>query len=250
MSLKMKPMKGACDRGFTLVEIAITMVIIGFLIGGVLVGRNMINDAGLRQIISTADKYKVAIILFKGKYRHLPGDMPNAYRFWGAEAGCTDAVVVGGGSGCNGNGNGYTTWNDGEGPRAWQFLALSGMIAGSYTGIGGGTNYRETIGRVNAPISTHNNGNYWLSGDATHNIIVLNLGAHRVNSASYGRLFSTMDAWQIDKKMDDGIANLGEVVTLSGTGGNCRNGSNDYDLNRTGIECYIHFRVEYRTKGY
>lgn len=65
-------------RGFTLIELAIVLVIIGLVVGSVLVGRDLIHVAMLRAQISDLIKYETAVRTFQGKYNALPGDMANA----------------------------------------------------------------------------------------------------------------------------------------------------------------------------
>jgi prepilin-type N-terminal cleavage/methylation domain-containing protein len=63
--------------GFTLVEIAIVLVIIGLIIGGILVGQDLIRVATIRSQVSQIDKYQAAINTFRLKYNNaLPGDVP------------------------------------------------------------------------------------------------------------------------------------------------------------------------------
>ncbi len=63
--------------GFTLIELSIVLVIIGLLIGGVLVGRDLVNSAALRAQISQIEKYNTAVNTFRVKYGYLPGDIPS-----------------------------------------------------------------------------------------------------------------------------------------------------------------------------
>src|ERR1035438_8612722 len=63
------------ERGFTLIEIAIVLVIIGLIVGGVLVGQNLIAAATVRAQITQIEKYNTAVNTFRGKYNALPGDM-------------------------------------------------------------------------------------------------------------------------------------------------------------------------------
>ncbi len=61
-------------NGFTLIEIAIVLVIIGLLLGGVLKGQELITGARVRNLISQQDGIKAAFFGFQDRYRALPGD--------------------------------------------------------------------------------------------------------------------------------------------------------------------------------
>lgn len=70
-------LRNSCsDQGFTLIELSIVLVIIGLIVGGVLVGRDLIAAAAVRAQISQIEKYQQAVNVFRGKYGYLPGDIP------------------------------------------------------------------------------------------------------------------------------------------------------------------------------
>jgi prepilin-type N-terminal cleavage/methylation domain-containing protein len=65
--------------GFTLVEIAIVLVIVGLLVGAVMKSREMIMNAKLKRVESDAAGIHLAIATYQDRYRELPGDDPDAY---------------------------------------------------------------------------------------------------------------------------------------------------------------------------
>ena len=65
-------------RGFTLIEIAIVLVIIGLLLGGVLKGEELIRAARVRNLINEQQNIKAAFYGFQDRYRALPGDYGSA----------------------------------------------------------------------------------------------------------------------------------------------------------------------------
>lgn len=62
--------------GVTLVELSIVLVITGLIIGGILVGRDLIKSAAVRSVLSQLENYKVAVNTFEAKYGYIPGDIP------------------------------------------------------------------------------------------------------------------------------------------------------------------------------
>ena len=96
----MKP-KNRFVRGVTLVEIAIVLVIIGLLLGGILKGQELINNARVRAIADRQAGLKVAWYAFLDRYQGLPGDLWNANRViqgaGGNRTGETDGKAAGDG---------------------------------------------------------------------------------------------------------------------------------------------------------
>jgi len=66
------------QKGFTLVELAIAMIVIGLLIGGVLKGQEIRENAAVTATIVQSKSYEAATIMFFDNYNALPGDMVNA----------------------------------------------------------------------------------------------------------------------------------------------------------------------------
>jgi len=116
------------QRGFTLIEIAIVLVIIGLLLGGVLKGQELITSARVRNLISQQDGVKAAFFGFLDRYRAYPGDYNQAVANIPGCAACQ-----------NGNNNGQITANTVAGATideqiaVWEHLSRAGFINGSYT---------------------------------------------------------------------------------------------------------------------
>jgi len=72
-------MKHSVKNGFTLIELSIVLIIIGLIVGGILVGRDLITAAAVRAQLSQIEKYNSAVNTFRAKYGYLPGDIPEPY---------------------------------------------------------------------------------------------------------------------------------------------------------------------------
>jgi len=89
-------MKQRTQTGFTLVEIAIVLVIIGLLLGGILKGQEMIIQAKIKNAIADFSGVSAAYFGYQDRYRATPGDDINATR-WGAAVigGDNNRILVG-----------------------------------------------------------------------------------------------------------------------------------------------------------
>lgn len=105
-------------RGFTLIELAVVIVIIGILVGVVLKGVTMIENARIKAVVGQANDLATAVYSYQDKYGKLPGDDNLATNRWATTT--------------NGNNNGRI--DAAEPFLANQHLALAGFIAGTYNG--------------------------------------------------------------------------------------------------------------------
>jgi prepilin-type N-terminal cleavage/methylation domain-containing protein len=185
-------MKNSCNKvreGFTLVELSIVIIIIGFLIAGISAGTSLIKQASLNKIITDAQNYSTAIYTFKLKYYGYPGDFADANAYWSATT--------------SGNGNGLIEWFD-ESHTAWQQLALSGMIGGTYDGT------------TEEAIAAYGQGNIWRlesNGDDIYTIPANSKNSLEIFAPS-ALLISGPDAYVVDSKIDDGIPSNGKVYGI------------------------------------
>jgi prepilin-type N-terminal cleavage/methylation domain-containing protein len=206
------------QSGFTLIEIAIVLVIIGLLLGGVLKGQELITSARVRNLISQQDGIKAAYFGFLDRFRALPGDYTQA----SVNLNCTPQCS-------NGNGNGQITPIGFSGApidehiAVWEHLSKAGFINGSYSYSGGGESATNAatnpyIRYIRVIYDT----NYGLGGTSS-NI--------RHNVKTGNQVPSDIMA-EIDRKIDDGNP-LGGNFQFSdydggGTGGTPPNAGNCY----------------------
>ncbi|MGB7919948.1 MAG: prepilin-type N-terminal cleavage/methylation domain-containing protein [Desulfobacterales bacterium] len=117
--LKIRNVKNS-QAGFTLVEIAIVMVIIGLLIGGILKAQGMIQNAKVKRVVKQADELRAAVMGFYDKYGVYPGDE-------------NQAAVPPGADG-EGDGDGLIETSNNETFEVYRDLVRSELIAGDYNG--------------------------------------------------------------------------------------------------------------------
>lgn len=185
--------------GFTLLELSIVLVIIGLVVGGILVGHDLINSAKRQNVIKEATSLQQAILAFRLKYNSLPGDMTNPDEFFGPYTWIQTTPAY------RANGNGIIV-ADYEGADAWNQLNLASLVAG---GINGST-----------PISSYSDRGVWSVGvnSASRVRNVLVIGGTQGQEWNARPLLPSLAAFTIDAKMDDGLPETGNVVVESRLG--------------------------------
>jgi prepilin-type N-terminal cleavage/methylation domain-containing protein len=121
-------------KGFTLVEIAIVLVIIGLLLGGILKGQEMITQAKIKNVIADFSGISAAYHAYVDRYRKIPGDDPCA---GGAVTVGNCGTATGRWTGATaGNGNGVvegaynSTTSTDESRQWWDHLRRAGFVSG------------------------------------------------------------------------------------------------------------------------
>lgn len=209
-------------QGFTLIELSIVLVIIGLIIGGVLVGQDLIKAAEIRATVSQVEKYNASVNTFRGKYNGIPGDLSAASA---AAFGFTSRN----GGPARGDGNGFVEGesaavaNGGRGNREallfWADLSTAGLVDGNYVGA-------DTAAAVSTSTSPAFNQifpsakidrlTYFAAGsDSGANYYLL--GGFTAIAAATGAYTTAVtltpnEAFNIDSKLDDGLPNTGIVL--------------------------------------
>lgn len=235
--------------GFTLIEMAVVLIIIGFVIGGVLVGQNLITSAALSAQIAQIEKYDAAVHAFQTKYLGLPGDLKLTYatNFGLVTTGCNGAAGERDGNGIiEGASGGYTDNEDeflGETGVFWEDLSQAGFVDGTFPNSGAAARNCNT----DSTLITLTPGTYYV-GDfippakiGNGNFVYVYTGngvpagsnpTYPVNSDNWfgvsavtgtgsngwsilsGTNISVISAYQIDAKIDDGIPVTGNVIAF------------------------------------
>ena len=191
------------QSGFTLVEIAIVLVIIGLLLGGVMKGQELINSAKVKNLAQDFKQVPIFIYGYQDKYKALPGDDKSVDGLATGRFGTTGTHCTPTGAKCT-TGNAVidgaynaTTVTD-ESYVFWQHVRLAGLATGSTTT--GDSTYPPTNvdgGRVGvqsaAPITTMS-GSYFVCSEGIQ-----------------GKF-----AKQLDTMMDDGNTATGSMRVAAG----------------------------------
>jgi prepilin-type N-terminal cleavage/methylation domain-containing protein len=222
------------ERGYTLVELAIVLVIIGLIIGGILMGRDLLATAAMQAEITQIQQFNTAVNMFTVKYNYLPGDIPASVV---TQLGFTAAPTRAGTPG-RGNGNGLIEGYNGSGsqvfPEAqtgetaffWEDLTTnSGLVQGAFnqaTDTEEGWNIWEApqgrmpTAKVGSGVYVYvysNNGvNYF--GLSYVNAVWLLAGGLDFGEAGWNNTpgVSVSQAFAIDQKIDDGLPQSGNVT--------------------------------------
>jgi len=177
--------------GFTLVEIAIVLVIIGLLLGGVLKGQELITQAKIKNVVNDLSGIAAGVYGYQDRYKSFPGD-DNKAATAGALVGRWAANTA------NGNGDGqvggeFMSATDGDETRLfWQHLRLSGFVAGD------STSQVQPQNAVGGIVGVQMNAGVLATPDLSGLVVCTSNLPGKVASA-------------VDTQLDDGLTNRGSV---------------------------------------
>ncbi len=224
------------QKGFTLVELSIVIVIIGLIVAGVTAGQSLVKQAQLRSVIGEQEQVKASVNAFLLEYNGVPGDLINASAYW--PAAMTDGCQkLGTGNSidveCNGDGNKkilIAAGTTGEMYIAWKHLQLASLYPGSFvptalipgiiggnipaskfSGVGITFGYDDATSDMTAGDGATTNGR-----DLGRNIILFGAVQAAGTGLANGTAFSVPQAYALDVKADDGSPVSG-VMYGSGT---------------------------------
>lgn len=234
------------QAGFTLVELAIVMIIIGLLIGGVLKGQELIGNARVTSTIAQIKAIDAATSTFKDMYAALPGDvrgpgnrLPN----------CTADNCTASG---NGNGiidAGFNAAPTGEAATFFVHLSAADLLSGlNPAGDGGAWNSLYPAATVS--------GGYHVGGvraAAELTGAVATVGARsgtylvltQTAGAAPAATLTPNQAFRIDAKLDDGVPGTGSTRSNGGGegGGGCASAT-AYNESVPDAACFLYTRIQ------
>jgi len=201
------------EKGFTLVELAVVMIIIGLLIGGILKGQELIANAEVAATVSGIKSIDGATSTFQDKYDDLPGDIQNVGN---RLPNCAGACNI------NGNGDSRLTGNAplaapaGEQQRFFLHLNAANLLGG-LSGAGGaaawGNQYPEAEVGGGFHAAYHGGGAVGAGAPPVGHYLSL---VFTPGGAGANNAITPNQAQRIDSKLDDGVPNTGDVVSNGG----------------------------------
>lgn len=228
--------------GMTLIELAVVMVIIGLLLGGVLLGRELVEAAEIRATVSQVESINAAATTFRLKYGGVPGDLHAS-----AASAISLFAFTGASAGYNGMGDGdgmvegpdpsfpESGWGIGETLAFWRHLSDTGLISGSFGTVGNssiGSSNGMVAGQVtqvweSLPRAAMGHNAYYIiySGDGYNYLEIAGITSIDPAGGYSAKRppFLPRHAYAIDSKKDDGMPHSGQVVArqpFSGDGPN------------------------------
>ena len=181
------------QSGFTLIEIAIVLVIIGLLLGGVLKGTEMINQAKIKNVIADFNGVQAAYYGYQDRFKKIPGDDSGANARWST----IPASSSGNADGQIGGNYNNPAAAPAEANFFWLHLRAAGFLPGALTAPDG---YSQPTNAVTGMLGVE-------TGPGTGGTTGFNLSGLIICSAN----LPAKIAMAVDAQLDDGNAKTGQV---------------------------------------
>ena len=214
-------------NGFTFVKVAVIIMTVGVLVGVIMIMIALSEQSFMRNIISEHNRYQSFVMTFKQKYDQLPGDTTKALAFMG-----TEAIR-------NGNGNRKIEYSLGENALAWKHLFVAKIM--NSPELSGEEGFMAVLGE-NIPASLVSDGGWHFDYAKDSGGNHLGFGAEKENDINMSPIMTPMQAYEIDKRLDDGQRTSGRVHGFSISGQSC--GEDSYAIEIKTIECMLTFNLE------
>lgn len=234
------------QAGFTLIEIAIVLVIIGLLLGGVLKGQELINTARVRALNNTVDGITAAWFSFQDRYRAFPGDYTQA----------TVNLPDPASNVANGDGNGRvgitgaSTDSPAERSNVWVHLQAAGYITGTFDAAG------IAVDEYGCAVGTCPDNGFGTGMNLSYGEQVVGAPGVDAHELISGRGIPVEVIAELDRKVDDGEPDTGAMqLGLGSTNGwsttesgacevdsSLNPGTNVYELQTPSANCAAVFR--------
>jgi len=244
------------NKGFTLIELSIVLVIISLIVAGIMGGQSLVHAAAIRAQAQQLKGFEVAYNNFTLQYDAVPGDMKNATDYW------PGVVTNGDGSGALTHGS-TEAWDTlvTENVHFFHHLSQAKLIRGEYDGT-----WEMGVGYPELKITE---GVGMVAGGFTSIIVpfMLQMSNERANAKKTAALYlnvvkpakinaeyrinygsmSPATARSLDRKIDDGLASVGSFqsyrpfLSLNGDCLDCVDGQ--YLLEETEITCQSFFSL-------
>lgn len=216
------------QAGFTLLELSIVLVIIGLIVGGVLVGLDMVKAAEIRGTISQVEKYNASVNTFRNKYGGIPGDLISSQSAaFGLFSETTLANTAGhqDGNGMIEGGSAGANASIGETLTFWRQLSDANLIEAAL-GSAGNSAIVNTSGQATADVTNMAQSLpgakltpivYYVVYSANGFNFFQLLPVTQITAATGALTFSNtginpVSSYNIDTKIDDGLPSTGTVI--------------------------------------
>jgi type II secretory pathway pseudopilin PulG len=238
-------------NAFTLIELAISISLVGFLIVGIISINALFKNTIILTTIKDMQSYKSAINTFASVYGNLPGDVDNATVIFGSTDKNGKTVYNGNGDGLIGNKNVNLNLADQEVYSAFQQLSLLQLISGNFNGsistAAPGVNIPKSVYSLNSIYYIYSN-TLWNNYNSFNSLVL----SGSKSSGWNDYVIKVRDAYGIDSKIDDGLPLTGNIIAYNHNADKCTNKSIASNpshstttyLQSTSTFCSLHMSLE------